>query len=266
MKLINKAILVGLLLGSSAQFANATGTTWDFTDKSSNTDFTSTDGNYSFHDNTIDRGNVFKLSKDGVNLEIRAFANTGSGGTIEEANVSHADLGLLNYNANYNPETNSGDSHAIDNKGGQVFDMLYFEFSEMVSITNINLGWKGDDSDIAVAAFNDISWFSSLDDTTWGDVAHNAAWKGTFFNLTNYDLTSNINNVEAKYWLIGAYNQVFDGASWTEDNDSVKIASLTTHKAVPEDPNTTPVDAPSTIAMMSLALGGLLVRRRKAMK
>lgn len=268
MNKINKALIIGILLLTGARTVNATtdDTVWDFTWGS--TDYTSTSGDVSDCWSGCYYGNTFELTSGTSELDITAWSDTGHSSTVENANVSHNDGGLLNYNRNW-VQNSTGDwhlddDHTVDNALQR--DMLLLTFEEAVRLTSLKIGWYKTDSDITIAAFDSLP---TLTGNTWSSIASAASYVASYSNfVVGSFATINEAAYEAQYWLVGSYNKFLSNKGWTSSNDYIKIAGLTTHVSDKETSNadsgtpTTQANAPSTFAILGLALSVLWLRRR----
>lgn len=239
-------IAVGLLAASQA-VATTTVSTFDFTSSSN------------FSNTTSGDGNVYEISQGSLDLDIRAFADTGNNGEVETAEVSSNNHGLLVYNQDNN------DGHYIDNSNQR--DMLFFDFNQSVALTQLNIGYSSNDSDMVVIGFNSIPSF--VPNSTWGDVA-TAITAGTHavFEILNNGVSTgwesfNSGGFEAQYWLVGTYNKYFGSNSGYENGkDYVKLAGIMTSH---ETSSTTPpveANAPASLGLMAAALVFMWNRRR----
>ena len=243
MKSIYKALGLISMLTIGISGAQAADTTWDF--RNSNRDIVNTAPGY--------YGNSLTMNQDGVNLAISAWSDTydiSGPDKVESAYVTNNSYGLLAYNRN----GGYSEQHYIDNYKDT--DMLLFSFSDAVSLTSLKLGSYYNDSDISIAAFDSLP---SLSGSTWAGVASQAIFSTSFTDVGygSFDLTSVAK--EAKYWIIGAYKNVF-GAGNDHDYDKFKLLALTTHKSDEEPPVDVP--APATALLMLLSLGLLTMRKR----
>ena len=240
-------IAIGLLAACQA-VATTTVSTFDFT---SSSNFSSTPGGY---------GNTYEISQGTLDLDIKAFADTGSYGTVEDAKVSSNSHGLLVYNRD-----EGSSQHTVDNDGAR--DMLFFDFNKSVALTKLNIGWSTNDSDMVVVGFNTLPTYNSS--STWSSLA-SAITAGTHavFEIIHHGTSSGWNSFnsggfESKYWLVGAYNKFFGSNSGYEHGkDYVKIAGIMTSH---EETSTTPpveANAPASLGLMAAALVFMWNRRR----
>ncbi|MBX9965137.1 MAG: hypothetical protein K2Y35_18910 [Burkholderiales bacterium] len=193
------------------------------------------------------------------------------------------------------PRATTAPEHSIDSQGtnavtttngtGAVYDSVLFAFANAVTLTQVTLGWAAYDSDISVLAWvgpgspptgtNALDLgsktYASLVSSGWAlvgnymDVAGTPAQSaggssGTYTTLingaANADNTTGSAVYSSQYWLVGAYNPVFDGSSWTAGNDFVKLSSVagvkTPDRKVPE---------PASAALVALSVCGVLAMR-----
>lgn len=256
------SVLVAFVASTSMSYAETT--IWNFNTGASD---------YNVENSGNAFGNLLSIDSDNdgtAELTIQAWSDTGCGwgcGSDSEVFQGFASTnsgGLLNYNRDTPNGTNTltGEEHVIDNRDGDT-DMMFFSFTESTALTGIDIGWISDgyDSDVSIVAFNSLP---TLSGNTWSDIVTQSIFSASFSNLGKapYALSNEIAGtvVEAKYWLIGAYNSIF-GDSGANDNsaDSFKLASITT-QTTPKPP--TEVAEPSTLAMFA-SFGLFLMWRRK---
>lgn len=239
-------IAISLLVGSQAN-ATTTVSTFDFTSP----------GNFS--STPSGNGNVYEISQGSLDLDITAWADTGSNGTVQDARVSSNNHGLLVYNRN------QYDGHYVDNNHGR--DMLLFDFNESVALTKLNIGYSNNDSDMVVIGFNNLPTYNS--NSTWSSIASAiTAGSHAVFDIINGGATSgwesfNSGGFESQYWLVGAYNKYFGShAGYENGKDYVKIAGIMTNHV--ESNSTPPVEAnaPASLGLMAVALVFMFNRRR----
>lgn len=186
----------------------------------------------------------------------------------------------------------ASDSHTIDNHDSTLYeydfnqrrwvqvsaagtdyandtDFLLLQFSDAVSLSQLDLGWpSGNNSSLSIGAFSQATSSVSLNGLTWSSVVDDLVYSESFNNVgTEYSLTDNsstIDSVYSRFWLIGAYNEVF-GSLNNPDGSAFKLAKLTTHQSDGSTPPPgTPVSTPSTIGLMLLGSWLLIARRRQA--
>ena len=266
-----------IALSSASAFAGEQ--TWDFDD-----------GHLSGHY----AGNTLDLSTNGISLEVSAWASTdngcNTGGTygggtgsgdpdpcIRDAKINNFNsygIGVENRDETANGYTHAP-QHAIDNikNGGNHadldYEMVLLTFSEAVNVSGFDIGWTHSDSDLSVLAYtgnnNSPDFFNS--NTRWADIVGNGANGGWDLIQQSNDVdeysTLNVSNgsVFSRYWLVGAYNEVFGGQHWTNDNDAFKLKGLAT---VSHDDNTdtTTANSPTALALMGGFLLLMAYRRR----
>ncbi|NQD35869.1 PEP-CTERM sorting domain-containing protein [Permianibacter sp. IMCC34836] len=257
-RLLVVALGLGSLVAANASLADTI--TWDFTCSSNCNPNTSAYGN----------NRSFTGSDASSTVDVGAMANTGGNGniTIQDAYLAAWDGGLGAYNrdrsaGNDSDATNDVDSnegnapeHALDNNGR--YEMALFTFAQMTELTGLEIGWKGDDSDMSVLAWTGPGAPPSTTGMGWGDLI-GAGWSlvGQYADL----VTGSWQNINAagyasRYWLVGAHNPVFGGDAFSTGNDYIKISGLTGHSVT--------VDEPLALTLMALGLAGLAARRKRA--
>ena len=175
----------------------------------------------------------------------------------------------------YGIENNvSGDSHSADNfSGGGDFDMFLFTFSEAVTLKGAGFSWMHGDNgnkEVTVAGIDNINSFFSGTSATWqnikgdiisGTLGHfgvgskgsNGLYESSFTNITG----------KAKYWLVGAYNSIFDSVGSTS-GDGVGLKLSTLDISISKTTPSTEVSEPGMLALMGLGLGMLAWRRKRS--
>lgn len=201
---------------------------------------------------------------------------------------NYSGLGIINRDEQSNGVTGSP-NHAIDNikNGGNHedldFEMVLLTFSEAVNLSGVNVGWTGcssnggncdsahNDADMSILAYTrnntNPGFFNSH--TRWADIVGsgtNGGWNliQESSDVDDYNTlgVSNPNNVTSRYWLVGAYNEIFGGTHWTDSNDAFKLKGLVTASHVPPT-GTVDVNAPATLFMFA-SFAALALFRRKS--
>ncbi|PRO68604.1 exosortase-dependent surface protein XDP1 [Alteromonas gracilis] len=165
-----------------------------------------------------------------------------------------------------------GDSHSIDNfndYGSRDFDMVLLSFDKAVTLTGASfsaLYGGGSNKDITVAGLSSDAGFDGH--STWSDIAANTIANAVgHFNITNDNgvIESTFTPLAtAKYWLVGAYNTIFDNNASSLSSVGFKLSSLTIgYETETTTPPSTEVSEPGALALMSLGLGLVLYRRKR---
>ena len=240
---------------------------------------------YDFNTNTWDEGTEDESVKeatlvDYTNCSINSYGNCISGTRAYGYGMTNQDqVWYNNSNGNYVPW---GDSHSVDNfndHGSRDFDMILLSFDQEVVLTggtfSANYHDGGEENDVTVAGLDYNSanaLFTGTSDFTWSDVSDTviAGALGHFDisetkNSDNYYESSFTKKLTAaKYWLVGAYNTVFDqSASGSVNKVGFKLSSLTVGLEQKRTPPPTEVSEPGALALMSLGLGLVLYRRKR---
>ena len=267
--------------------------TWDFTNSVVDGIDTRLDGAY--------MGNSFSMEVDGISLTVTGWADSNGASntsnphseTVEEARLVYygQTLGIINQD-----EAGIGDhgtpNHSIDNydteSWGDDYEMVLLSFSEAVSLDEIGIGWArenygtnsqqsnadittvaytGSDTDLQSDASGDSWTDRNLLGNSWTQIAADAAW--TFVDdISNaddyqYHAIDNPNELVSNFWLVGAYNPVFSGTSWSDNNDGFKLSGI---KSSAEAQTTPPTEVPepsSIILFLSVAMG-ILVKSKNS--
>ncbi len=199
-------------------------------------------------------------SGDGLLVDASSWANTnGVANTlIENAYLSvWGGSGLGTYNRDYANGTDAGEGgspeHAIDNNGR--YEMVLFSFAQMVELTDLEIGWKGADSDMTVLAWTGVGAPAVLSSgMDWGALMA-AGWSlvGQYSNVqTNTWHTINEAGQASRYWLIGAHNPIFGGDVFSTGNDYIKLSGLRGIAVT--------IDAPLSLGLL---VSGLLLLARQ---
>tara|TARA_R110002153_G_scaffold30015_1_gene91968 strand:+ start:1423 stop:2178 length:756 start_codon:yes stop_codon:yes gene_type:complete len=207
----------------------------------------------------------FSYSVGGVNMTMTAWSDT-------ENNLSNNDTelesgSLVRYGSgwgvvNQDESGNASPDHSMDNMGSWVdYDMILVSFSEAVTLTGANFSWLYNTSqtEISVAAISGAV-ANGLGGSTWSDVVNSAGnmWSDSS-HVSNYYAGINAGQTASQYWLVGAYNSIFNTtfSGGSTQNDGIKLSSIdfnVTSSDIPE---------PQTALIMAAGLFALILRRRK---
>ncbi len=254
-------VVAGFVTAAPAMAA----TTWTFSDKNEG----------SGNDNTL------TYAAGGVDVTASAWSNTSSassGPSNTLLNTAHlgsygGGLGVRNRdnsNSRGDPGENSSPEHAMDNENR--FDSILLTFENAVSLSSIGNGYYPQDSDMSVLAYIGSSQPPALLGKTYASLVSDG-WThiGDLSNVGSGKSVST--SVYSSYWLIGAYNPVFDSSkSWSTGNDYMKlktvVASVCTATGgasggVCGGQPGTGVSEPGSLALAGLGLLGVIGLRRR---
>ncbi len=193
-------------------------------------------------------GNSYSATVNAITLSATAWSTTGSGGKFQTAELEiypGYGMGVCNRDEGVNCSS-GGNNHALDNHGAD--DLILFSFSSAVKLDTLKLLQFGGDSDLNLWAGSGI--------INLNGVAPSALGSATL--ITNNKNANTIRTINLHTPLNGSYTWFAVAPSIGEDNDYVKLQSLTISRF------TQPVPEPETWAMMLTGLGliGFAVRRR----
>ncbi|OLF77427.1 hypothetical protein AWH61_11075 [Alteromonas sp. W12] len=214
--------------------------------------------------------------KDYTNCKINRNRNCISGTEAYGFGITNAD-DIEYFGVDYS------ENHSIDNRpdyGFRDFDMVLLSFDKEVVLTggtfSANYYDGGEQNDVTVAGLDydkANALFTGTSNFTWSDVSETVI-DGALghFNISNTKNSENYfessftkNLTAAKYWLVGAYNTVFDqSASGSFNNVGFKLSSLTVGLEEKTTQPPTQVSEPGALALMSLGLGLILYRRKRS--
>ena len=273
------AVILGFLSLAHSLNVAASSTTWAF-------------------DTTSVRGDSLGFVSGDLRLDVTAWSDSSSqNDTILQGQVATSNRGLLNYNTGTRRDDTEGYFHTVGNAPSREVtstvwtrvkkrrkttwvpttqttqvagftDFLLFSFSDYVKLSDVKIGWSYlDNVYVTVAAFNppNIPHLGGSGQNTWEQVSHlvessiietanelgkDAPRGAVPVGLDNYSM----------YWLVGAYNGFFDNDN-RDLKSSFKLASITTHRKPQDEPDEKVVNAPGTVAILSIGL--LVMWRRK---
>lgn len=205
------------------------------------------------------------------NAELRAYANYG--GTTSQRHWRVASLtnqgSGSGYGVNNRQSADTGEGvspeHAVDND--YFTDAIAYGFDKSTILESVRIGWSGTDGDISVLYYDGTGdAFASMGN--WGTASGFAAsgWK----LLSHYNVAGGISspdvdvdlkntgNISSSFWLVTAYNSAFGSTgSWSSGKDYFKLLSVSGRTPQSD------VAEPGALALAGLALGGMVVLRRR---
>lgn len=252
LKILSAALLIGL---SGA--ASAASTSWSFTSAA-----TSSVGASGFASQVAEFSSMTYTNGAGNSVTMNAFANTATNAKIEAAYLNYqgsSGLGVTSRDSSTNDEVYNGNltnpQHSFDNQGA--VESILFSFSSDFTMEQLDFGWTTNDSDIQLYAYTSANAFSTSTILT-KDYSTLTGWTkiGDFTGPTDPRLTTN--NTYSRYWL------VTPGPA-SDKLDYIKLAGITGSYKPTTPPPSTGVPEPESLALVGVALAGMLItRRRKA--
>jgi len=167
-----------------------------------------------------------------------------------------------------------GYSHSADNydDGGTCdwvdYDFFLLDFGTAVTLDSAMFSWRSGttaQNQVSIVALDDTKLSNNLNGETFQTVKNDSLGyagsqmqNGGINGVGSYYADSNVNQ-SSSLWIISAYNTMFGTVSGGSNyNDGFKLAGVSFSR-----PSTVTVPEPSTIAMLSLALFGLSMSKRK---
>ncbi|MBS0449618.1 MAG: hypothetical protein JSR59_27235 [Proteobacteria bacterium] len=198
-----------------------------------------------------------------------AYSTTGSGSAFATGS-------LVSYTGGFgvtaSGESTNSPQHSMDNSG--TTDAILLSFSSSVVLSQVTIGWAAYDSDFTLLRYTGSvaptvvsKSMSGLLSSGWqavGDYMNTVSNPAQSDSGSTVNATANVNSgsLASSWWLISAYNSSYSapdfGGSADSTSDYIKILSVA---GSPQ--STQVVSEPGSMALVALALGGMLWSSRR---
>ena len=163
-------------------------------------------------------------------------------------------------------EVKSSNLHGFNNGNANngIFEMALFDFGQNVSLDSFSLRWGYDKSNLSILALTGSDHLPSITSMTWSSLLangfENAGGPNDYKNIGLSSPTTVNGSLVARYWLIGAFNEVFGGTSIGAKCEEFRLGNLQFSVV---DVSEIPLPAAAWLFLTGLAGLGLAKKRSK---
>ena len=192
----------------------------------------------------------------------------------QNQNISYVDLLLRGQGKGGNGqgmEVKTSGFHGFNNGNANdgLYEMALFDFGQNVTLDSFSLRWGYDKSNLSILALTGSDTLPSIESTRWNSLLtsgfENAGDPDDYKDVALSSSTPVNGSLVSRYWLIGAFNEVFEGTSIGEKCEEFRLGNLQ-FSVVNVDVSEVPLPAAAWLFLTGLAGLGFAKKRAKAIK